>query len=72
MKKALLFTFIAILTISSCTKQEPLPNIIYILADDLGYGELGSYDQEKIETPHLDLLAENGMRFTQHYAGSAV
>jgi len=48
------------------------PNIIYILADDLGYGELGSYGQEKIETPNIDKLAETGMRFTQHYSGSAV
>ncbi len=68
----LIITAFLVIAGSSCTKQEPLPNIIYILADDLGYGELGSYGQEKIETPHLDLMAENGMRFTQHYAGSAV
>ncbi len=49
-----------------------LPNIIYILADDLGYGELGCYGQEKIETPNIDKLAETGMRFTQHYSGSPV
>ncbi|WKN30645.1 arylsulfatase [Porifericola rhodea] len=48
------------------------PNIIYILADDLGYGDLGSYGQKKIETPHLDALAQEGMRFTQHYAGAPV
>lgn len=48
------------------------PNIIYILADDLGYGELGVYGQEKIETPNLDALARDGMRFTQHYSGSPV
>lgn len=48
------------------------PNIIYILADDLGYGDLGCYGQEKIETPNLDRLAAEGMRFTQHYAGSTV
>jgi arylsulfatase len=70
--KLFLLTLILSVTLISCTKQEPLPNIIYILADDLGYGELGSYGQDKIETPHLDLLANNGMRFTQHYAGSAV
>ncbi|RMG24350.1 MAG: N-acetylgalactosamine-6-sulfatase [Bacteroidetes bacterium] len=52
--------------------EEAPPNIIYILADDLGYGELGCYGQEKIETPHLDALAASGMRFTQHYAGSPV
>ena len=48
------------------------PNIVYILADDLGYGDLGAYGQEKIETPHLDALADAGMRFTQHYAGAPV
>ncbi len=48
------------------------PNIVYILADDLGYSEIGSYGQKLIETPNLDLLARNGMRFTQHYCGSPV
>lgn len=48
------------------------PNIIYILADDLGYNELGSYGQTLIETPNLDALAAQGMRFTQHYSGSPV
>ncbi|ANH80002.1 N-acetylgalactosamine-6-sulfatase [Niabella ginsenosidivorans] len=44
------------------------PNIIYIYADDLGYGDVGCYGQAKIETPHIDQLAKNGIRFTQHYA----
>lgn len=48
------------------------PNIIYILADDLGYTEIGPYGQKLIETPNLDRLAQNGMRFTQHYCGSPV
>lgn len=48
------------------------PNIIFILADDLGYGELGCYGQEKIETPHIDALAKTGIKFTQHYSGSPV
>jgi arylsulfatase A-like enzyme len=48
------------------------PNIIFILADDLGYGDLGCYGQQKIQTPHIDRLASQGMRFTQHYAGSTV
>ena len=48
------------------------PNIVYILADDLGYAELGSYGQTKIKTPHLDQLAAEGMQFTQHYCGNAV
>ena len=48
------------------------PNIIYILADDLGYTEIGPYGQKLIETPNLDMLARNGMVFTQHYCGSPV
>ena len=48
------------------------PNIIFILADDLGYGELGSYGQDKIQTPHLDRMAAEGLRFTQFYSGSPV
>ena len=48
------------------------PNIIYILADDLGYGDLGCYGQTIIQTPHIDQLAAEGMRFTRHYAGCTV
>lgn len=48
------------------------PNIIFIMADDLGYGDLGCYGQEKIQTPHLDEMAKEGMRFTDFYAGSTV
>ncbi|GAA5221894.1 arylsulfatase [Membranihabitans marinus] len=48
------------------------PNIIYILADDLGYGDIGVYGSEKIETPNIDALAQNGMIFTDHYAGAPV
>src|SRR6188768_1334257 len=48
------------------------PNIVFILADDLGYGDLGCYGQKKIKTPNLDHLAADGMKFTQAYAGSTV
>jgi len=48
------------------------PNIIFILADDLGYGDLGCFGQKQIKTPNLDKMAEEGMRLTQHYAGSTV
>ncbi len=48
------------------------PNIIYILADDLGYGDLGCYGQKIIKTPHLDRMAKEGMKFTRHYSGSTV
>jgi len=51
---------------------EAPPNIIYLLADDLGYAELGAYGQTLIRTPNLDRLAADGMKFTQHYAGSPV
>lgn len=58
--------------IPACRKHPSRPNIIFILADDLGYGELGCYGQEKIRTPNIDRLASLGMRFTQHYSGSPV
>src|ERR1700680_2396768 len=48
------------------------PNIVFILADDLGYGDLGCYGQKRIQTPNLDRLAADGIRFTQCYAGSTV
>ena len=48
------------------------PNIIYIMADDLGYGDLGCYGQRMIRTPNIDRLAQQGIRFTDHYAGSTV
>lgn len=51
---------------------EVRPNVVYIYADDLGYGELGAYGQRKIRTPHLDRLAREGLRFTQHYSSAPV
>ncbi|MDX1364031.1 MAG: arylsulfatase [Arenibacter latericius] len=54
------------------TDEADRPNIIYILADDLGYAEIGAYGQEKIETPNIDALASSGMLFTQHYTGTPV
>jgi arylsulfatase A-like enzyme len=48
------------------------PNIVFILADDLGYGDLGCYGQKRIKTPNIDKLAAEGMRFTQCYAGTTV
>lgn len=52
--------------------QKTKPNIIYILADDLGYGDLSCYGQKHYQTPNIDKLAAQGMLFTQHYAGSTV
>jgi len=59
---------------SACTAPniEPLPNIVYILADDLGYGDLSCYGQSKFSTPNIDRLASQGMLFTQHYTGCTV
>ncbi|MDD2284926.1 MAG: arylsulfatase [Paludibacter sp.] len=75
MKIKIIFSSIGatLLASASCAQQKPeQPNVIYILADDLGYGDLSCYGQEIIQTPHIDALAANGMRFTQHYAGSTV
>jgi arylsulfatase A-like enzyme len=52
--------------------KAPKPNIIFILADDLGYGDLGCYGQTKIKTPNLDQLAKEGLRFREFYAGDTV
>jgi arylsulfatase A-like enzyme len=65
------------LLMGSCTsnqkgQEKTKPNIIFIMADDLGYGDLGCYGQELIETPNIDALASAGMKFTQHYSGSPV
>ena len=57
---------------NSRSDEKAPPNIIYILADDLGYGDLGCYGQELFSTPHLDQLARDGVRFTRHYSGSTV
>jgi arylsulfatase len=62
------------LGLSSTRADQPArpPNIIFIMADDLGYGDLGCYGQKKIRTPHIDRIAAEGMKFTQFYSGSAV
>ena len=52
-------------------KEAKRPNIIFILADDMGYGDLSCYGNKDIKTPHIDKLAQTGTRFTQCYAGSA-
>jgi len=63
---------IGCISCSSERKTERTPNIIYFLADDLGYGELGVYGQSIIKTPNIDALAKNGMMFTKHYSGAPV
>lgn len=57
---------------ASGQKNNTKPNILFILCDDMGYGDLGCYGQPFIRTPHLDAMASEGMRFTQAYAGSPV
>jgi arylsulfatase A len=56
----------------SASRTQRPPNIVFVLADDLGQGELGCYGQQRIRTPRLDQLAQEGMRFTHHYSGSPV
>ncbi len=58
--------------LNKCTKKSRKPNIVLVLADDLGYGDLSCYGQKNFSTPHIDSLAKEGMTFTQHYAGSTV
>ncbi|MEK9957903.1 MAG: arylsulfatase [Flavobacteriaceae bacterium] len=72
MKKIILGLALLLVGCQANEQSSTPPNIIYILADDLGYGELGVYGQEKIKTPHIDALAQNGMLFTQHYSGAPV
>lgn len=69
MRKFLLICFYS-LTANLYAQQKP--NVIFILADDMGYGDLGCYGQQLIETPNIDKLAASGMRFTQFYAGTSV
>jgi len=76
MPRSILYSLLAWM-LAACVGAAPPaaeqpPNFIFILADDLGYGELGTYGQQHIRTPHLDQLAADGMRFTQHYSGSPV
>jgi arylsulfatase A-like enzyme len=69
---ALVFVAGILLSVVCGAQAAERPNIIFILADDLGYGDLGVYGQEVIKTPNLDRMAAEGMRFTDYYAGSAV
>ena len=73
MRRLVLWACLAALVAESAAAQPAArPNIILIVADDLGYGDLGSYGQTIIQTPNLDRLAAEGLRFTQFYAGSTV
>src|SRR5689334_7425901 len=64
---------VAALVFACANAQAALrPNIVFILADDLGYGDVGCYGQQTIKTPRIDALAAAGLRFTNCYAGSTV
>lgn len=65
-------TFLGAAAASAFAQPARKPNVIVILADDLGYGDLGCYGQKRIRTPHLDRMAAEGMRFTDAYAGTTV
>ena len=65
---AFLFLLFAVSTLFAASK----PNIIYIMADDLGYGDLSCYGQKHFKTPNIDRLATEGIKFTDHYSGSTV
>ena len=71
----LIFLLTALIFLGSCSQKENIidsPNFVFILADDLGYGELGILGQNLIETPNIDQLAREGMILTDHYTGSPV
>jgi len=78
MNKTITLLPVSFLVLISCYEQQKQinqqqkQNIIYIMADDLGYGDLSCYGQKKFSTPNIDKLAENGLKFTQHYSGSTV
>ena len=75
MNKKLSFALFASYAMISCAQnsvKESKPNIIYILADDLGYGDLSCYGQQKFSTPNIDRIAREGMLFRQHYTGCTV
>ncbi len=71
-RSALIVACVLMLSSSALCQTSAKPNVIYILSDDLGYGELGCYGQKKIRTPVLDKMATEGIRFTQFYSGSTV
>ena len=71
---AILFIYLSIgqVQVYAADEAKRRPNIVFILADDLGYGDLGCYGQKKIKTPRLDQMAKEGIRFSSHYSGFTV
>ncbi len=72
MKRLFSVCVLALVSLGFTVHAARKPNLVFILADDLGYGDLGCYGQEKIKTPRLDRMAREGLRFTSHYAGFTV
>lgn len=74
MTKQICITILVLITILVHNEiiAQQRPNIVFIFADDLGYGDIGCYGQQKIETPNIDKLAKEGLRFTQFYSGTTV
>ncbi|MFR9620302.1 MAG: arylsulfatase [Rikenellaceae bacterium] len=72
MKQLFLLPLAALTTVEVEAAVKEQPNIIFILADDMGIGDLGCYGQDRIPTPNIDMLAQRGIRFTHHYSGSTV
>ena len=72
MNKNLLWAMMPLMTACGGQQEPQKPNIIYIMCDDMGYNDLACYGQQYINTPNLDRMASEGMRFTQAYAGSPV
>ena len=69
--KKLVTAATAALSLCACGKQEvKKPNVVFLLFDDLGYGDLGCYGQQKIETPNIDALASQGLLFTDMYSAA--
>ena len=66
------FLFLIFLALTSCSNKPDLPNIIIIFTDDQGYGDVGCYGAVGFETPNLDAMAEDGIRFTDFYVSQAV
>ena len=69
---ATLLSMLVVSQVSADDASRKRPNVIYIMVDDLGYGDLGCYGQKVVQTPNIDRLASDGMRFTDHYAGHTV
>jgi arylsulfatase len=67
-----LVAVVSLLMAENTTAGNASPNVIFIIADDLGYGDLGCYGQKIIRTPNIDRMAAEGMRLTRHYSGNAV